>query len=269
MDDDLRASLWSILHVCFWEQAKSEYGETIQESSPVRGSSVGNLAVGLWFHHFKRPVDTIPTYWKGFLGFLRDHFFKAEWYEAYDFIEYMATEGADVEKKTFTDFCNKCLERENAAYRFVKGQLTEITSEVEIQAVESAIGAGTAHAGVTRHLETALALMSDRKTPDYRNSIKESISAVESLAKHIAKDPSGTLGTVLKELERSKALHPALKSAFSSLYGYTNDAHGIRHALMDEPTLTKADARFMLVCCSSFVNYVLESTANKQGGADF
>lgn len=260
MDDDLRASLWSIVHVCFCEGAKNEYGQPIEESSYVRRSSVDSLAIGLWFYYFKKPIDTIPTYWSGFVKFLRDYFFKGQWFEVYDFIEYLVGEGADDEKKKFAELCNLCLGRENAAYRFVNGQLTEITSEAEIEAVESAISAGAGYAGVTRHLETALALMSDRKAPDYRNSIKESISAVESLAKHVAKDPSGTLGSVLKELERSKALHPALKNAFSSLYGYTNDAHGIRHALMDEPSLSKADARFMLVCCSSFVNYVLEST---------
>ena len=261
MDDDLRASLWSIVYVCFWERAKEAYGDPMDASSLVRESSVGDLAVGLWFHHFKQPVDTIPRYWEEFLRLLRGRFFQSEWFDAYDFIEFMATEGTDEESKKFTDLCNMCLERENAAYRFVTGHLTEITSEAEIEAVESAICAGAVYAGVTRHLESALALMSDRKVPDYRNSIKESISAVESLAKDVAKEPAGTFVAVLNELERSKALHPALKSAFSSLYGYTNDAQGIRHALMDEPSLSKADARFMLVCCSSFVNYVLESTA--------
>ena len=99
--------------------------------------------------------------------------------------------------------------------------------------------------------------MSDRANPNFRNSIKESISAVESLAKHVAGESAATLGAVLKSLERDQKLHPALKSAFSSLYGYTNDAQGIRHALMDDPNLNKADARFMLVCCSAFTNYVI------------
>ena len=51
----------------------------------------------------------------------------------------------------------------------------------------------------------------------------------------------------------------ALRNAFSSLYGYTNDAEGIRHALLEEGNLTKADAKFMLVCCSAFINYALDS----------
>jgi hypothetical protein len=113
---------------------------------------------------------------------------------------------------------------------------------------------------VKHHLESALALMSNREKPDFRNSIKESVSAVESLSKHFSKDQSASLGSVLKELEKTKTLHPALRTAFSALYGYTSDAQGIRHALLDEPTLTKADAQFMLICCSAFVNFVIQST---------
>jgi hypothetical protein len=49
------------------------------------------------------------------------------------------------------------------------------------------------------------------------------------------------------------------------MYGYTSDAEGIRHALMDEPTLESEDAKFMLVSCSAFVNY-LRSKAARAGG---
>ena len=51
-------------------------------------------------------------------------------------------------------------------------------------------------------------------------------------------------------------LHGALKSAFNSLYGFTSDSNGIRHALLDETNLTFDDAKFMLVTCSAFVNYL-------------
>jgi hypothetical protein len=56
--------------------------------------------------------------------------------------------------------------------------------------------------------------------------------------------------------ERAK-LHAVLKQAFQKLYGYTSDAQGIRHALLDEPTLDVEDAKFMLVSCSAFVNYLV------------
>ena len=40
------------------------------------------------------------------------------------------------------------------------------------------------------------------------------------------------------------------------LYGYTSDEGGIRHAMLDEPNLTSADARYFLLSCTSFVNYL-------------
>ena len=45
---------------------------------------------------------------------------------------------------------------------------------------------------------------------------------------------------------------------FSERYGYTNDkTTGIRHALMDDTNAPTADeAKFMLVSCSAYINYI-------------
>jgi len=148
------------------------------------------------------------------------------------------------------DFCDSVLERELSAYRFVGDRITQITSEEEV----SEIG-------------EALDLLADRKLPDYSNSIKESISAVsavEAICNLIAKEETATLGQALKKIEEKVSLHPALKCAFSNLYGYTSDARSIRHALLDEPNLSFEDAKFMLVSCSAFVNYLI-SKASKVG----
>jgi hypothetical protein len=61
--------------------------------------------------------------------------------------------------------------------------------------------------------------LSDRRTPDYRNSVKESIYAVESLVATLVGIEKGTLGQWIKKLEEEIGLHPALWTAFSSLYG--------------------------------------------------
>jgi len=99
--------------------------------------------------------------------------------------------------------------------------------------------------------------LGDRQNPDYRNSLKEAISAVESISQVISGDPGATLGSALKALEKQALIHPALKSSLSALYGYTSDANGIRHAMLEEPTLTFTDAKFMLVACTAFVNYLV------------
>lgn len=214
--------------------------------------------VNLWLHLFKKPVDQIPLRFSDCKMTLRTWFLQAEWYAVFDFIEACAEFGPERFHNEFIDECNFYLGRESSAYRFINNQLSEITSEEEIEEVERAISGVANFAGAKEHLSRALKLMNDRADPDFRNSIKESISAVESVAIAISGDSKATLGKALNVIEREGKLHAALKSAFSSLYGYTSDENGIRHALLKESVLRKADARFMLVSCSSFVNYLIE-----------
>ena len=71
------------------------------------------------------------------------------------------------------------------------------------------------------HLSEALKLFSDKEQPDYRNSIKESISAVEVLCRELTGE--STLGNALKKLESQVvAIQSQLKEAFIKLYAYTN-----------------------------------------------
>jgi hypothetical protein len=53
-------------------------------------------------------------------------------------------------------------------------------------------------------------------------------------------------------------LHQAFKDALAKLYGWTSDEDGIRHSIMESDNIERADAQFMLVTCSAFVNYLFE-----------
>ncbi len=73
----------------------------------------------------------------------------------------------------------------------------------------------------------------------------------------ITGDPKVTLGTALGRLEsKIGPLHKDLIEAFKKLYWYTSDAHGIRHGLVGEPNLDVEDAKFMLISCSAFIDYL-------------
>ena len=76
------------------------------------------------------------------------------------------------------------------------------------------------------------------------------------MAREVTSNPKATLGDALTMLEKNGHLHPALKKGFSAIYGYTNDEGGIRHAMLDEPNITVTDAKFFLVSCSTFINYL-------------
>jgi len=159
--------------------------------------------------------------------------------------------------KKFMEMCNSVLEAELSAYRFVGNEITQITSKEEIAEIEEALE--TPLKPVRTHLEDALKLLSNRKSPDYRNSIKESISSVEAICRIITRDEKATLGKALDKIETQGKieLHGALKKAFDSLYGYTSSSDGIRHSLLEESNLSFEDAKFMLVSCSAFVNYLI------------
>ncbi len=272
MDNELRTRLWNNLTVFYWDRVREDtpsitgYGNRpcARLSSDIN-KEMNILIRRLWHNCLKWPIDALEDDWSDAHQEVRKHFFNCEWYDVYDFIEFIANNhlpSSSTLHSEFMDACNSVLEQESSAYRFVGGKIAEIISEEEIAEIEEALQ--TPIKAVNIHIETALDLLADRKSPDYRNSIKESISAVEAICKLIAKDPKATLGNALKGIESKVGLHPAFKNALDNLYGYASNEQGIRHSLLDEPNLDSEDARFMLVSCSAFVNYLI-SKSSKAG----
>ena len=107
--------------------------------------------------------------------------------------------------------------------------------------------------GAETHLKKAGELVN---SGDWAGAVRESINAVESVARQLAPNAS-TLGPALDALEKGGRLHPALKEAFSRLYGYTSDEEGIRHPLIENATspVGRDEALFMLGACASFSSY--------------
>lgn len=247
MNDALRNSLWNVLDLALWSRKDFLY----RQYGPPE---IDSFSRDLWFKYFKKPMDSRPRESSDKLKKIRNYFFECPWNEVYDFIEFVVTTYSRTMPRLPEAF-NSILERESSAYRVVSGHVADITSEQEVQMLEEAIQ-DTRFAGVAAHLERALELLADREHPDYRNSIKESVSAIESMARIVADNPKATLPDALKALEKNGRLHTALKDGFVKLYGYTSDEQGIRHAMFDEPEISAVDARFFLLSCTSFVNYL-------------
>lgn len=185
--------------------------------------------------------------------------YDCEWYDVYDFIEIHLSFLEGEKREQRIQQYNMLLEEEKAGYRVINGEIAPITNKGEIEAIVQA--SNTEFASVNEHMQKALSLYADIKSPDYENSIKESISAVEAMCCIITgKTGAGaTLGKALKKLKDNGVhIHSAMESAFSSLYGYTSDENGIRHGGIDFTNAPTEDAKFMLVSCSAFVNYLIE-----------
>ena len=103
--------------------------------------------------------------------------------------------------------------------------------------------------------------MAKKPTPDFRNSIKESISAIESIAKQLTGETGGGLEKALSKLDSVVNFHGAFKAGILSLYGYTSDENGIRHAILEDTNIDFDDAKFMLIICSALVNFIISKAA--------
>lgn len=228
---------------------------------------LGNTLRSIWINFFKLPTDSMPigrtvrgdaTYGEC-INIVRRKFFIYKFWEVYDFIEFCA--GIAPEKYDFKNRCNEILKQECSAYRFINDVLTGITSECEIAELESALSIADMYDAPRKHLNAALRLYSQKPHADYRNSIKESISSIESMAIIISGKSKAKLQDALVVLQEKSYLHGAMKDAFLKLYGYTSDAGGIRHAMVEASSVDEKEARFMLVACSAFVNYLIEAAA--------
>ena len=266
VDIELRNKLWNGFKIYYWNQLHHSRIHEVKKYGGYGETEIIVLLEKLWHVYYEQTIDTISNSLDNTYNEIRNQFFECEWYEVYDFIEFIANNYPDKRNRVnpeFISFCNNVLEQELSAYRFVGKKIAQITSEIEIAEIEEALEISDSFNVVKIHLKRALDLLVDRKSPDYRNSIKESITAVEAICQLITNDDKATLGKCLKAMqnENNIDIHPSLSGAFSKIYGYTNGADGIRHALSDESKLNFEDAKLMLILCSGFINYLISKSS--------
>ena len=211
-----------------------------------------------WIKYFNKKQIDYNIYYNCITGFLDDK--NNEWHKKLSLIDFVIHIVADLYRSALLRFVaniNSEFERLNYGYRIVNNLVTPITAKEEVESIEEAID--NAKDNIREHLNRALTHLADKESPDYRNSIKESISAIGALCREMTGE--NDLGKALSALEKKQGvLHPQLKAAFSNLYNYVNEKQsGIRHELMDESGTyvpTYHEAKFMLVTCTAFINYM-------------
>lgn len=243
IDEPLRTALWNITYLLVFNNS-----ETLD-----RGVQM-SVRKALWVQHFGRPLDAFEYYGSA-EPLVRETFFKGEWHAVYDAVEFLATRKwtlADVYASQVNDF----LEAHNAGYRILSGEVVPISSTTELEEIATAITSTGPGSGAAMHLNKAMGFLADRENPDYANSVKESISAVESVAREMT--DAMTLGAALNALARSEVdLHPAQIEAWRAMYKVANDTPGVRHGGSGEPAIDLALARYFLIASSAFVNLLL------------
>ena len=254
---EVRQRLWNIFEVLVFMEIRENY-----RGGDIPSDITQKYISFLWDKFFKRSINDLLSrqHWNYRVDDMQKLFLgEFEWYKVYDFLEFFAENYSGGQRKTMIlSEINRVFKEEKVPYRMIVsgdnyGQIIPLTSEEEIKEIEKALNTPDKYAPVREHLSKALNLLSDRKESDYPNSIKESISSLESLVQ-ITLGEKGTLGNLIKGLN----VHPALKQGFRNLYGWTSDDGGIRHGKTGESLDPEVEeARYMLVTTSAFINYVI------------
>lgn len=209
IDDDLNNGLWDIYGKLIFRNGFKHYGSPTGYNAGIKIEDwCLKYFENVWHSLFKRQFDTMPTDLSGLSSFIKNYFFTCEWFELYDFLEFTTLY---FNNQSLNAEFNTILERELSGYRVIDGYFSPITDKLEINQLESILSETQKFQGVYIHLTHSLTLLSDRKNPDYRNSIKESISAVESICKIIVQDEKAELGPALKKIEEKNVHSPCAK----------------------------------------------------------
>jgi hypothetical protein len=255
LSEKLRARLWKVVY------------ESLQEDTsypPMGGPAhFGNRWKTILYDylilHDHLMADEFKNDSKVLIGPLKAIFANGSYTKIFGFLQFVIRHR--ICPDSFRSNIEWALLSGHAAYRILdKTTIIPITSQAEGDTVQRAFAdlCATEFHGARSHLRAAGSYLT---AGEYASSVRESIHSVESVARTLA--PSGKLGEALAKLEVTSAIHGGLKHGFASIYGYTSDAKGIRHPLLEDPkaNVDEADALFMIGACAAFVSYMIQPTS--------
>lgn len=154
---------------------------------------------------------------------------------------------------------------EGLAYEFSEGVVRRRGRKhtVELTTKSQVVLSDPKLLGARRHYEKALQFFRHPSKPDYENSVKEAVCAVEAAAKSlfpIAK--SSTLGDFIKWLSNTSDIEvpKALMQTLSGIYGFRNGGDGIAHGGANGGRATVEVAEYILAVCASQIIYLVDLT---------
>ena len=254
LSEELRIELWNCFRGLLIDKTRTAYTTYfIDDGKRFVERVLGRLT--------KRPEDEINTDYETTTDFVKSLLLQQNFNSVLDLVEIAANDHAC--GRRFAERVHDLFERHAAPYRFDIShpplQFIPRGSKEQGEAIQLAVDTlrqAQMH-GASAHLRKAAEAMNGCR---YADAVKNSIHAVESVARQIDPKAAKTLGPALKSLkDRGVLPHEALAKAFRALYGYSSDEQGIRHALLDknEANVGLDEAMFMYGACASFAAYLV------------
>lgn len=149
---------------------------------------------------------------------------------------------------------NEALENEYVGYRFLNKKIAPITNENEIEEIKNATQ--TPYERVNESISKSIQYISETGNKDFKNAIKESITALEELMNIILNTSGLVLGNAIEQYSQKYEINNDLRESIKSMYRYASNVNGIRHGNnKDNDEVTFEEAKLVLLFCSSTINY--------------
>ena len=248
----LRNHLWSVIYHHLWRALKSgSYG-----IPPYVSGSWLKILYDFETNVMFLPADEFNSSWDHVKNKYKKLILESSYNHVLDFIQFILHH----ETKPFQFEIEHLFKEHLAAYTLIEDGRTIAPSATaeEGQALANSMAQvrDAGFIGAHQHLIKAIERFNSAQFAD---SIRESIHAVESVARRIDPKSSSTLAPALRNLKQNIYLNSQFLAGVEKIYAYTNSEEGLRHPLVDDEDAQAddSDALFMIGACASFCSYLV------------
>lgn len=107
IDEELKNGLYNAFQIFYLDEINQKW---------ISQTRYDTFLKNLWHNFFKLPLDTLDNWAQTTKAQLRDWYFNWEWYEIFDFIEFISKSKSPTDNDKFREFCNGMLEKEISGY---------------------------------------------------------------------------------------------------------------------------------------------------------
>lgn len=246
---DFRNELWFIVHESLRKDVREGY-ERLYITLEWQELTKKIFAIFL-----KEDISGYKNSFVFWEKILKHYCISVEYNKLFDLLIFCARK-SDKFAKLFEGEVAPLFEAHCLAYRVFGTRIVPVSTKEEADSLKENLKTidSSIYDGAKRHFANATDSLNRN---DYNSCVRESVHAIESMVRIHLNDSEVTLGKALSVLESQVKLHPALKKAFASLYGWSSDEKGIRHSLIgDEDSIDLDLAIFCLGSCASFASYL-------------
>ena len=256
---DARNLIWEIVYISLQESIEEDFYRNINLKDPWL-----TILYRCHVDFISRAADEFDSDFVLHSRDIKNLILFKEYNRIFDFLQFVLRQ----EIPPYTDFRNdiEYVLKEYTAYTIIDDgpSIAPIASPEQRKSIEEAfqsLALGPFEAAQSHLRKSAEHI----NKGDFAGSIRESIHAVESVARRLNEDAAISLTPALDALSSKISIHSAFKKGIENFYGYASDKDGIRHAgIKKDQDVDMEDAVFMFGACASFAAYLVNK-ARKAG----